>query len=104
MLTESQQKKLDELLDPTKVTLYCGLHNYFGPAKNGVETKPAQGCPRCWTVLYFHDIANAPPDQRAERMDELEAVVHKMCEMAAKGKWDYEPYRHAKIEIEKDAN
>jgi hypothetical protein len=45
---------------------------------------------------------SAPPELRAERLDELEAVVRKMTELASKGKWDYEPYRHAKIEIEKE--
>lgn len=103
-MNKDQQKRLEELLDPTKVTIYCGLHNYFGPSKSGAEIKPTQGCGRCWTVMYLHDIANTPPDQRAERLDELEAVIHKMCELDAKGKWDYQPYRHSKIEIEKDAN
>jgi len=104
MMTKEQKARLEEILDPNKVALYCGVHNYFGPTKSGVEAKPAQGCARCWTVLYMQDIANAPPDQRAARLDELEAVVMKMCELADKGKWDYEPFRHAKIEIERDAN
>jgi hypothetical protein len=53
-------------------------------------------------VLFFHDIANTPPDKRAERLDELEEVVHKVVELAAKGKWDFIPYRHAQMELEKN--
>lgn len=101
-MTPESSKRLEEIMDPTKVVVYCALHNYFGPSKDGAEVKPAQNCQRCWFVLYFHDIVSAPPEDRAQRMDELEAVVHKMCELADKGKWDYEPYRHAKIEIEKE--
>lgn len=103
-MTPESRKRLEELLDPTKVTIYCSLHSYFGPSKSGAEVKPQQGCGKCWTVLYLHDIANAPPAERGARLDELEAVVHKMCELAGKGKWDFEPYRHSKIEIERDAN
>lgn len=97
-MTPEQKKYLEEVMDPQKVSVYCGTHMYFGPSKNGVEAKPAQGCPKCWFVLYFHDIATTPPEQRAARLDELDEVVHKACELADKGKFDYEVNRHAKFE------
>ncbi|CAN5950548.1 unnamed protein product [Sphagnum jensenii] len=66
----------------------------------GLANCLVQGCPKCWFVLYFHDIATAPPETRAQRLDELEEVVNKSCELAARGNWDYEPYRHSKIDLE----
>lgn len=99
-MTPEQSNRLAEIMDPNKVTVYCGLHSYFGPSKNGVETKPMQGCSRCWTVLYFYDIVNTAPERRAERLEELTEVLHKVTEMADKGTWDFEPYRHSKVEIE----
>lgn len=96
-----REKLLEEVLDPNKVSIYCGTHNYFGPTKPGQpEVKPGQNCPKCWTVLYLHDIATTPPAQRAQRLDELEEVIHKATELAARGMWDYEPLRHSKIEME----
>lgn len=100
-MTPEQTKYLEEIMDPQKVQVYCGTHNYFGPSKpGGVEVKPAEGCPKCWFVLYFHDIATAPPETRAQRLDELEEVVNKSCELAARGNWDYVPYRHSQFETE----
>lgn len=93
------KERLEELLDPTKVNVYCGLHNYFGPSATN-EVKPKQGCSRCWFVLYFHDLATTSPERRASRLAELDEVLHKIVELVEKGKWDYEPYRHAKIEME----
>jgi hypothetical protein len=90
---------LTEVMDPQKVQLYCALHNYFGPSTT-VEMKPKQGCSRCWFVFFFHDIASTPPDRRAARLAELDEVLHKVVEEVERGKFDFEPYRHAKIEME----
>jgi hypothetical protein len=90
---------LAEVMDPTKVQLYCAQHFYFGPSTKA-EVKPAKGCQRCWFVFYFHDIASTPPDKRAARMAELDEVLHKVVEEVEKGKWDFEPYRHAEISME----
>jgi hypothetical protein len=98
--TKAQQAYLDEVMDPQKVSVYCGDHMYFGPAKNGVESKPAVGCKKCWFVLYFHDIASTPPDKRAARLDELTEVLHKTVELVEQGKWDFEPLRHSQIEMD----
>lgn len=101
-LTPEQLKLLNELSDPTKVQVYCGTHQYFGPTKNGVEAKPGYNCPKCWFVLYFHDIASTPPDKRAARLDELDEVLHKTVELVEQGKWDFEAIRHAEISMEKE--
>lgn len=73
---------------------------YFGPSKNGTEAKPALGCPKCWFVLYFHDIATTPPEKRAQRLDELTEVIHHTVECVKQGKFDLNIDRHAKIETE----
>jgi hypothetical protein len=100
MPTSEQNKILSEVMDPQRVQVYCATHNYFGPSKNGNEVKPGYNCPKCWFVLYFLDIASAPPDQRAAKLDELEEVLNKTVELVEKGKWDFEPYRHSKIQME----
>lgn len=101
-MTPEQSNRIEELMDPNKVTLYCGIHNYFGPSKGGVQVKPALGCPRCCMVMYFYDIVNTAPERRAERLDELTEVLHKVAELSAKGKWDFTPYEHAQIENDLD--
>lgn len=87
-------------MDPDKVQVYCGQHFYFGPSKAENPVPPAKSCPRCMFVLYFHDIANTPPEKRGERMDELEKVIHDVVQEVEAGRWDFEPYRHSKFDLE----
>jgi hypothetical protein len=48
--------------------------------------------------MYFYDLVNTAPERRAERLEELTEVLHKVTELSAKGKWDFEAYEHARIE------
>lgn len=89
---------VEELFDPNKVSVYCGLHNYFGPGKEG-KFAPHMDCPKCWLVYYIYDIANTPASQRRERMEELEQVVHHMVETAQKGQLDFNPLEHPQVVI-----
>lgn len=98
-LTEKQTNDyLAEALDSQKVNLYCKQHAYFGPSKTH-EAKPHRGCQQCWMVFYVHDIASAPPHQRAQKLEELEEVLHKVVELVDAGKWDVTINPHATVEF-----
>lgn len=99
MTPKERDSYLLEALDPRKISIFCGLHDYHGPSKTNKEIKPFKNCSRCWFVFYLHDIASTPPHLRAERLSELEEVINHATELADKGKFDFEPYRHPKIEI-----
>ena len=103
-LSESDKTDmLMEALDPTKVILRCGKHDYFGPVKGFAEKKPQLGCSDCWRVFYMHEMANTPPDKRREKLEELEEVLHNVVQLVEQGKWDVVINPHATIKIEKDA-
>jgi len=111
MLTEDAKlKALEDILDPQKVQVYCADHGYHGPHKisSGSSMKlqgmPARGCPKCWFVFFLMDIARTPPTERQARLDELEEVVRKCCEMADKGEFDFTPFDHPRIQIDRDIN
>jgi hypothetical protein len=72
---------LAEALDPKKVTLTCGLHNFA----YGGSIPPNFKCKRCIFTLFFGLVANTPPGDRKELMDMLEAEVHSMIEMSKSG-------------------
>lgn len=98
----SEQEKnqyLSEAMDSQKVQLYCKEHMYFGPSREQ-SIRPTKGCTQCWMVFYFKDIASAPPHMRAQRLDELEEVLHKAVELAQSGRWDININPHADIKIE----
>lgn len=98
----SDQDKVDtlkELFDPSKVNLKCGQHLYFGPVKDKPEVTPMLGCVDCWKVWYIHEIATTPPSERAQKLEELESVLHDMTQMIERGEWDFVPFDHAQIEI-----
>lgn len=97
--TEQEQQDIIREAMSERVNLMCGKHFYAGPSKNNPEIKPHPGCSQCWQVYFIKDIASVPPSMRAQRLDELEEVLHHMNEMVEKGTWDFEPYEHAKIEI-----
>lgn len=94
-----KQEFLAEALDSQKVTLYCKDHMYFGPSKEK-PMAPHLGCPQCWMVFYFHDMAQTAPHLREQRMEELTEVLHKVVEEVQRGTWDYKPYDKAKFEFE----
>ena len=100
MLSRKQQEEMvTEAFDPKRVTLFCGQHNYFGPVKGSPDLKPGKNCPKCWQIFFIHELSQCPPDKRGEKLDEIEEVLHHVVELVEQGKWDFEPYDHAKIEI-----
>jgi hypothetical protein len=103
MLTpEAAKQALEDIFDPDKAQIYCKRHQYFGPMKPGLgvrDVMPTSGCKDCWFVFLFTDIARTPPSERQARLDEMEAVIHKVVELADKGQWDFKPYEHPHITI-----
>lgn len=99
MTQKEREGFLAEALDPHKISIFCGVHQYYGPSKTNKKIAPFKGCSRCWLVYYIHDMATTPPHLREQRLAELEEVIHHATELADKGQFDFEPYRHAKIEI-----
>jgi hypothetical protein len=98
----SEQQKVDyinEIFDSNKVNLKCGRHLYFGPVAGKPEITPVMGCVDCWKVFFVHEMATTPANERRQKMDELEEVLHKVVEMVEKGAFDLELYPHAKVEI-----
>lgn len=73
---KDQEKLISEALDPKKVTLTCGLHHYA----YGGKLKPNFKCKRCMFTMFLGLIANTPPDQRQDRAEELEMLIHRMIE------------------------
>jgi hypothetical protein len=111
MLTPDAAKKaLEDVLDPEKVSIYCAEHMYFGPlnikfgSADMWKGMPHSGCAKCWKVFFIVDIARTPPSERQARVDELEAVVTKCCELADQGKWDFQPFDRPTISITTDSN
>lgn len=99
-LTEQDKRDvLKEVFDANRVTLWCKEHNYLGPIKDRPEVTPHFGCPNCWKIFYIHELATTPPDKRAEKLAEIEEVMHKVVELVERGEWDVNIFPHAKIEI-----
>ena len=104
---------IDEVLDPRRVIVYCGRHQYYGPmdevkawrvnpTAKTIRTEPMEGCSRCWEVYFLHEIANAPPSKRNELLTQLEEAVHHAAELEDKRLFDFVVQRHANIEYEKE--
>ena len=101
-LTETdKQKMLDEMLDPQKVVLTCGIHNW----SYGSKKPPVFKCPECWKASFIGLIANTPPNRRLEVMEMLEYSIHKLVEADKNGTIDrIKLFNHPKVSIEKDAH
>lgn len=102
-LTDQQKKDvISEVFDDKRVTLRCGKHSYFGPVKGKPEFKPTLGCVDCWKVFYVHEMATTPPDERRQKLEEIEEVLHNVVQLVEQGKFDFEPFAHAQVEIGKE--
>lgn len=98
----TEQQKIDyvrEVFDDKRVQLKCGKHLYFGPVKGRPEVIPMLGCVDCWKVFYVYEMASTPANERGQKLAELEEVLHNVVQMVEEGKFDFEPYPHAQIEI-----
>lgn len=83
-----------EAMDPKKVTLTCGLHHYV----YGGKLPPNFKCKRCLFTMFLGLVANTPPDQRQDRVEMLEEVVHKLIE--AKDQKQYEQFfKHPEVYV-----
>ena len=101
----TEQQKLDylnEIFDSNKVNLKCGRHLYFGPVKDKPEITPMLGCVDCWKVFYIMEMASTPANERHQKLDEIEEVLHNAVQLVETGKWDIDLYDHAQIEIGKE--
>jgi hypothetical protein len=101
----TEQQKLDylnEIFDSSKVNLKCGRHLYFGPIKGKPEITPVEGCVDCWTVFYIYELASIPANERRQKLEEIEEVLHNTVQLVESGQWDLKMYPHAKIEINGD--
>lgn len=92
-----EQERIIEETQSKSVILRCGRHEYFG---DGPIKEPS--CKDCCMVYLFKMLADLPPSVRAERLDQLEATLNHMAEDINRGTWDYKPFAHPKITIEKE--
>jgi hypothetical protein len=100
-LTDKQKEEmLAEVFDTQKINVKCGRHLYFGPVKGKPEIVPEMGCSDCWKVFFICEMASTPPDERRQKLDEIEEVLNHMVEMIIAGTWDLKLYPHAKVEFE----
>jgi len=90
---------LNEILDPNKVQVICEIHNYLP----GRDIRRHVGCANCIKADFIKMFAETPPELRAERLDQFEALIQTLCELEDKGKLDITLQRHPTIQIEKDA-
>lgn len=107
----AKQAFIDEVLDPNKIILYCRDHGYYGPGMKlsgllhqpgmMIRNAPMQGCVKCWQVYFMHEIGNAPPEKRAEMLDELERNIYNAAQLEDAGLFDFNVSRHPEIKIEK---
>lgn len=88
-----------ELLDPTKVHLICGLHQYLGSA-----TPPfPNGCVDCWKAYWWYQVATTPPHLRDELLELAYKGVYDSVKAHERGEFDFRPFASPEITIEKDA-
>lgn len=91
---------LREAMDPIKIQLVCGKHQYT--AKELPPT--SKGCKECWQAWWMHKIATTPPHLREQRLQEAESMLRNAVQMLEAGQFDFEPYDHAQVQIDKDVN
>lgn len=92
--TAGFQKLLDEAMDPEKVVLSCGIHNYV----YGIHTVPNFKCKQCMMVQFMGLMANTAPEKRQETLEMLEESIHHLYEAAERGEIDELKLRkHPKI-------
>jgi transposase-like protein len=90
------ERLFKDIMDPTKVNLVCGRHNYVA------SEKPPQpnGCKNCWEVWWWHKIATTPAAERLERLEQAMAMVRHANEAYERGEFDFEPEVRAAIKYE----
>ena len=82
-----------------KQMLGCKKHKYVG----NPQPPSTQGCANCWMAFFGYDLFIATAkNKQYERMQELEQAIRHVTELSAKGKFDFKPFRHPKIRVDKE--
>jgi hypothetical protein len=81
---EDREKLIAEVMDPSKVVLTCGIHNW----SYGSKRPPMFKCPRCNMVSFLGLLANTPPNRRDEVLEMLEYSVHQLVQADKEGRID----------------
>ena len=78
----------------------CAFHGYTGI---GSRKPPSYGCKICNEITFFTIVARrSSKGINLEALDELEAKIHAIVELAEEGLFDFK-VEAPKFEIEKDA-
>jgi hypothetical protein len=88
---------LEEVLDPQKVTLLCGDHNYV----SGSVVPPTAGCSKCWLVYFVTEVGKTPPDKRHDKVEMLEQMVRHMIESEKTGD-NMKLFEHPEVKVERE--
>jgi hypothetical protein len=88
---------LKDAFNSEKLILTCPKHMYAG------EGYATEGCYECNMAYWMRFFARVDPKKRAEMIDTLSEVSHKMAELVEKNEFDIHLFPHAQIEYEKDA-
>jgi hypothetical protein len=92
------KERIFQELESEAVLLTCEKHRYVAARRNSGRTvvipPESRGCANCWKVFFITDLALTPPSKRAERLDELEEVIHHAIDYERKGTFgkDFELY------------
>ena len=101
------EKLASEALDPQKVILTCGIHNWSYGLKDrfGKPVPPNFKCRQCTMVSFMGLLANSPPDKRIEIVEMLEYTIHKLIEAEKRGEIDKKTlFNRPEVSIQKDVN
>ena len=90
---------LSEVLNSEKFRLVCDIHHWV----YGSKAPPNFRCKKCAMVSLVGLLCTTPPSQREERVEQLEILIHHMCEAAERGDLKWQEYFRPEVTIEKDA-
>ena len=96
-ITRTPESVISDAYEGERVTLHCAKHHYFG---EGDQT-PTVGCKECAQVQLMLIFCRKKGDKQAA-LDELEALIHALCELDDEGSFDYTPDLHIHTETLKD--
>lgn len=99
---DQAREMLAEIFDDQKVNrvnFFCAKHGYKGPVKDRPEITPGLSCAECWKIFYLVEIVKTPPDERAQKLEELEEIMQEMNKLIETGKFDLIVNPHAEVSI-----
>jgi hypothetical protein len=101
------EKLAQEALDPEKVILTCGIHQWSYGQRNklGEPVPPHFNCRQCEMVSFMGLLSNTPPDRRQETVEMLEYSIHKLIEAEKRGEINKETlFKRPEVSIERNVN